>query len=201
MDDVETRKQAAIDVIGRDGVVIVRPTGEVVAIDLKLGRKKVKASKGSNRKPLPPKAPADLVEGYTVARDLAERRRDTCEEGSTEWKAWQKIVTYCDMMATCRFIDEPETKVNYLPLDERIIDKRTLSTAMAKDELPEWTPYQDMALKASLAMLSEQERVVVQMHYGAQMSRRSIALALEITPGTVDKCISRAQTKWSKVRN
>lgn len=197
---IAERKDEAIRKIGRDGAVVVLPSGKVVSINLKLGRKRRAATKGSNRKPPPQRAGEALVQGYKVARDLAEVRRDTCEAESTEWKAWNKIFTYCEMMREFRLVDEPETKVDYLPLDERIIDRRTLSTAMDEDELPEWTPYQDMALKASLAMLSEQERVVVQMYYGAQMKQRVIAEMLGITRQAVGQYLVNANKKWEELR-
>lgn len=155
--------------------------------------------------PYRPKAPQVLIDGYYLARDKAARRKEQDEQAGddAEVKAWEKIRSYCEMMATCKFVDEPETMVDYVPLNEKILDKRMLSEIMSDAEdgaERTWTKYHQMALDAALAMLSPMERVVAEMVYAAQVSREEIALMLGLSIRTVEKHIENMSKKWSKLR-
>lgn len=153
-----------------------------------------------------PKAPQALIDGYYLARDKAVRRKEQDEEAGddAEVKAWEKIRSYCEMMATCKFVDEPETLMNYVPLNENILDKRMLGEIMndAEDGTERgWTKYHQMALDAAIAMLSPMERVVAEMHYAAQVKRYEIAEMLGKPVRTIDKHIVNINKKWAKLRD
>lgn len=156
--------------------------------------------------PQRPTASDELVQGYLVAADLAAKRRVLVESrgDEVEVKAWHKVESYCRMMANFRFADEPETLVNYMPMDERIVDKRVLSEIMQDADTGnhrEWTVYHQMAYTAAMALLTPKERAICEMYYGAQMRRRDIAECLGDSPRAVDKAIERARRKWSGLRD
>lgn len=153
-----------------------------------------------------PKAPRSLSEGYAYTRDRAAKRKAQVEPwgDETEVKAWEKIRSYCDMMATCQFVDEPETKVDYIPLNDKIFDKRLLEEIMRDAEESinrQWTNYHQMALDAAMALLSPMERVVTEMIYAAQVEREEVARMLGLSVHTIDNYLQRAKKKWARLRN
>ena len=155
--------------------------------------------------PWRPTASDALVEGYRVTADLAAKRREQVAAigDQLQVRAWERVESYCRMMADCRMVDDPDSPVNYLPLDERIIDRRVLSEIMQDADEGvhrQWTTYHQMAYTAAMALLSPMERAVAEMYYGAQMKRVDIAEALRLSAVTVDNYILRSRKKWAKLR-
>jgi DNA-binding CsgD family transcriptional regulator len=151
-------------------------------------------------------APPELVEGYKVAADMAERRAGEClmAGDAVEHSAWQKIRTYCLVMAEAKMVDEPSALVNYTPYDESILDRRMLSEIM--DDAVEgttrpWTPLHRLALNAAMRVLSPTERVIAQMHFAAMVRREDISAMLEIAVRTVDKHLENIRKKWDELRS
>lgn len=206
MDDVETRKQAAIDLIGRDGVVIVRPGGSVVAIDLKLGRKKRGATKGSNRKPLAPKASPAQVAGYRVAQELAQTRADE-RTTKAEKAIWESLAGYCKGMADSQALDDDQfhfqrSKARHyreVPMDQELMlaaeaDGRIQEAWSTTNE--ETSKWKWLAIEMAYELLSPLQRACLEMHVAGRLEMQEIADALGIKRRMVKRHISEAREKF-----
>lgn len=149
-----------------------------------------------------PHAPQELSDGYAVGAQLAEERAGLIEPWNPdEAKRFRKLATYCRMMSECKFMDEPDnSRVNY-QRQKWEVDDRVLSEIVGRKPDPDsWNRDKQMALDAALAMLGEQQRVVVMMYYGARIQRKDIANALEISKRAVDWHIQEARKKWAILR-
>jgi RNA polymerase sigma factor (sigma-70 family) len=153
-----------------------------------------------------PTASDELVAGYEVAAQLAERRRDEVlgQGDEVEAKAWDKIVRYCRMMAEQRYVDAPDGKSNFTAsYDIRVLDQMLLAEIMDDAERGidrTWTRYHQMALDAALALLTPMERIVAQMYYSALVKQLDIAEMLGITQPMVSRYVQSAKKKWEKLR-
>lgn len=152
------------------------------------------------------RASQELVDGYTLAADLSERRqmRAAAMKQKQEAVAWGKVATYCRNMAKHRYVDAPESEAAYVPpAEETLLNLRVLDRILdceSEESRSRWTTERQMALIAALQILSATERVIAQMYYGGLMDVVHIARAMKTTSGTVEGYLARIRKKWARLR-
>lgn len=198
-------KGEAVARIGTDGAVIIRHDGTVETVDLKLGRKKKPTSKGGNRKPLAPKASDEMVAGYRMAQELAERRIETCTV-RLERTEWLQVADYCRRMADTRALDDDQFQSLRLgmrhrkevPMSKEDMEATELDGGLyamwtQNEGIPEW---KWAAMELALGYLSPLQRVCFEMYNGGRLSHMDIANALHMAKSEVQRHIRFAKRKF-----